>query len=210
VLNSPGSQVYPVRQGTSKVGYIARCLDLIAELGLKVEVLCFGPGVLYPEGVWISDSGTGAVHRPCQETRQTNEKAAARDAVPVCRVPDESQTVTSPADRGSVNHAKGKRGKHGVENLGYVVGDLAWNPRRVHQTYRARFSIESSYRMCNQVKPRTSTKNPAIRYLYVIISFLLKKQHAGNDWDERMLYTNDENTGNVIHIRNFVTLPTAP
>jgi len=31
--------VYPVRQGTSKVGYIARCLDRIAELGLKVEVL---------------------------------------------------------------------------------------------------------------------------------------------------------------------------
>lgn len=32
--------VYPVRQGISKVGYIARCLDQIAELGLKVEVIC--------------------------------------------------------------------------------------------------------------------------------------------------------------------------
>lgn len=32
--------VYPVRQGTSKVGYIARCLDRITELGLRIEALC--------------------------------------------------------------------------------------------------------------------------------------------------------------------------
>ena len=32
--------VYPVRQGISKVGYVARCLDRIGELGLKIEVLC--------------------------------------------------------------------------------------------------------------------------------------------------------------------------
>ncbi len=31
-----------------------------------------------------------------------------------------------------------------------------------------------SYRMRNQVKSQTSTKNPVIRYLYAIISFLLK------------------------------------
>lgn len=74
----------------------------------------------------------------------------------------------------AVTYTKGKRGKHGVKNLGYVVGGLAWNPRQVHQTYRSRFSIESSYRMRNQVKHRTSTKNPIIRYLYAIISFLLK------------------------------------
>lgn len=74
----------------------------------------------------------------------------------------------------AVTYAQGKRGKHGVENLGYVVGGLAWQPHRVQQTYRSRFAIESSYRMRNQVKPRTSTKNPVIRYLYAIISFLLK------------------------------------
>ena len=74
----------------------------------------------------------------------------------------------------AVKYANGRRGQHGVENLGYIVGNLQWNPRRVHQTYRSRFSIESSYWMRNQVKTRTSTKNPVIRYLYAIISFLLK------------------------------------
>jgi hypothetical protein len=32
--------VYPQRHGISKVGYIARCLDQISELGLKIEALC--------------------------------------------------------------------------------------------------------------------------------------------------------------------------
>jgi len=32
--------VYPKRHGISKVGYIARCLDKITELGLDIEALC--------------------------------------------------------------------------------------------------------------------------------------------------------------------------
>jgi putative transposase len=67
-----------------------------------------------------------------------------------------------------------KREKHEVENLEYIVGNLRWSPQWVHQTYRSRFSIESSCRMWNQVEPRTSKKNLVIRYLYAIISFLLK------------------------------------
>ncbi len=73
-----------------------------------------------------------------------------------------------------MTYANGRRGKPGIENLGYVVGGLARHPHRVHQTYRSGFTIESSYRMRNQVKPRTSTKNPVIRYLYAMNSFLRK------------------------------------
>ena len=74
----------------------------------------------------------------------------------------------------NVKYANGKRGKHGVQNLGYVVHGISWNPHRIHEIYRSRFAIESSYRMRNLVKPRTSTRNPVIRYLFAIISFLLK------------------------------------
>jgi putative transposase len=36
--------------------------------------------------------------------------------------------------------------------------------------------------MRNRVKPRTSTKNPVIRYLYAIISFLLKNVRIALLW----------------------------
>lgn len=74
-----------------------------------------------------------------------------------------------------VKYLKGKGGKKGSKNLGYVYHGLKnWSPVKIHNTYRSRFSIESSYRMRNQVKPKTSSRNPILRYLFTIISFLLK------------------------------------
>ena len=73
-----------------------------------------------------------------------------------------------------VKYLKGKRGKKGRENLGFVVFGVKWSPRKVSTVYRRRFAIESSYRMRNIVKPKTSTKNPEIRYFYTLVSFLLK------------------------------------
>ncbi|NVO66436.1 ISH3 family transposase [Methanofollis tationis] len=166
--------VFPVRRDTSKVGYIAQCLDRITELGLRIEVLCldrefytrkvlgFLMDVQVPFIVPVRKHGK----RMKQVLQGTHSRYAEY------RMHGKPVLVLKIAI--AVKYAKGKRGKRGVENLGYVVGNLRWNPHRVHQTYRSRFSIESSYRMRNQVKPRTSTKNPVIRYLYAIISFLLK------------------------------------
>jgi putative transposase len=55
-----------------------------------------------------------------------------------------------------------------------LVFGVNWTPRKVSNVYRRRFAIESSYQMRNIVKPKTSTKNANIRYLYKLISFLLK------------------------------------
>ncbi len=43
----------------------------------------------------------------------------------------------------------------------------------IYQDYRKRFGIESSYRLKNLCRIRTTTKNPILRLLYVGISFLL-------------------------------------
>ena len=72
-----------------------------------------------------------------------------------------------------VKYLKGKKDKKGRENLGFVVFGVNWAPRKVSTVYRRRFAIESSYRMRNIVKPKTSTKNANIRYFYTLISFLL-------------------------------------
>ena len=77
-----------------------------------------------------------------------------------------------------VKYMKGKRGKNGCENLGFVVFGVDWPPRKISTVYRRRFAIESSYRMRNQVKPKTSSKSATIRYFYALISFLLKNVWA--------------------------------
>lgn len=57
-------------------------------------------------------------------------------------------------------NGNGKRGKHGVENPGYVVPGKSRDLQRIHKTCRLRFAIESSYRIRNLVIPRPSTRNP--------------------------------------------------
>ena len=70
-------------------------------------------------------------------------------------------------------YRKGKRGKHGIEYLAYVVYKVTIGLDYIYQDYRQRFGIESSYRLKNICRIRTTTKNPIIRLLFVGISFLL-------------------------------------
>ncbi len=70
-------------------------------------------------------------------------------------------------------YLKGKRGKFGIEYLAYVVYKVDISLNYIHQDYRKRFGIETSYRLKNICRIRTTTKNPIIRLLFVGISFLL-------------------------------------
>jgi putative transposase len=55
-----------------------------------------------------------------------------------------------------------------------VAFGVKWSQRKVGTVNRKRLAIESSYRMRNIVKPKTSPKNAIIRYFYSLVSFLLK------------------------------------
>ena len=70
-------------------------------------------------------------------------------------------------------YKKGKRKKHGLEYFAYAVHQVQLSLRSIHSDYRLRFGIESSYRMKNQCRIRTTTKNPIVRLLFVSIAFLI-------------------------------------
>jgi hypothetical protein len=70
-------------------------------------------------------------------------------------------------------YKKGKKGKHGVEYFAYVIYKATTNLSFIHQDYRRRFGIESSYRLKNICRIRTNNKKPALRLLFVGISFIL-------------------------------------
>jgi Transposase DDE domain len=66
-----------------------------------------------------------------------------------------------------------KRRKKGIEYLVYVVHKIKTSLSYVRENYRRRFGIESSYRLKNSCRIRTTTKNPVLRFLFLGISFLL-------------------------------------
>lgn len=70
-------------------------------------------------------------------------------------------------------YKKGKRKQHGIEYFAYVVYRSKINLSYIHQDYRIRFGIESSYRLKNLCRIRTNNKKPVLRLLFVGISFML-------------------------------------
>ena len=72
-----------------------------------------------------------------------------------------------------VKYRKGKRNKYGLEYLAYVVYKASISRHFIQTDYRKRFGIESSYRIKNICRIKTTNKKPVIRLLLLGISFLL-------------------------------------
>jgi len=71
-------------------------------------------------------------------------------------------------------YLKSRYGKHGSECYGYAIYPLGVvSLRRVFDEYRKRFGIESSYRLMNESRARTSSRDPRRRLLFVAVSFIL-------------------------------------
>ena len=81
-------------------------------------------------------------------------------------------TVTAVVVR---RYSKGKAGQQGVRWFVYAVAGLParTRPPHVFELYRQRFGIETSYRQMNQVRARTTSRNPTLRLLLVGLAFIL-------------------------------------
>jgi putative transposase len=71
------------------------------------------------------------------------------------------------------SYYKGFKGKHGIQYTLYVVHRVAVALEQMHQHYKERFGIETSYRMKNGCRIRTTSKNPVTRLLFVALAFIL-------------------------------------
>ena len=167
--------VLPVEKNKLMVEYLSYFIDLIKRLNLKIKVLCLDRG-FYSIDVFEFLQNNKIPHivpviKRGEKIKQLLNGNKARREQYVMKNSKKKILLNIVID---VKYLKGKRGKKGLENLGFVVFGVKWSPRKISTVYRRRFAIESSYRMRNIVKPKTSTKNANIRYFYALISFLLK------------------------------------
>lgn len=108
------------------------------------------------------------------KTRGTRQLRVGRTSYATC------YTLNSP-HYGSVrcqmrvvcNYYKGFKGKHGIHYTLYVVHRVKVALHQLHHHYKDRFGIETSYRLKNHCRIRTTTKNPVTRFLFVALAFLL-------------------------------------
>jgi len=72
-------------------------------------------------------------------------------------------------------YSKGRYKRKGARWFAYAVNGLPKTiaPHQVFEMYRQRFGIETSYRQMNQVRARTTSRNPALRLLLVGFAFVI-------------------------------------
>lgn len=66
-----------------------------------------------------------------------------------------------------------KKGRKRARWLLFIQVGVRIPDKQVKGLYRRRFGIESSYRLMNQVRARTTSRNPAIRYLLMAVGLIL-------------------------------------
>ncbi|SEP14420.1 hypothetical protein SAMN05216388_103717 [Halorientalis persicus] len=75
----------------------------------------------------------------------------------------------------AVSYQNGDSGKHGEVMRTHVACDLAdRKPKEVKGLYRKRSAIETTFRMMREVRARTSTTDSVVRFVFILVSFLLQ------------------------------------
>jgi len=81
-------------------------------------------------------------------------------------------------------YQQGKYDEEGVAHYGYAVdAPFIGTPCQARTHYSRRFGIESSYWLSERSIARTTTQNPVVRFLYVLLSFLLQNAWRYLHWE---------------------------
>jgi putative transposase len=94
-----------------------------------------------------------------QHTFKSQENGSFTAAVAVVR------TYTS--------HQRSKLKKRRATWLVYVALNCNFDPKTIRKRYRKRFGIETSYRCMRKVRPWTTSRNGALRFLLMSLAFIL-------------------------------------
>lgn len=165
----------------SIVGVLKTLRERIEEIGIEIHCLLLDKGFAgIAVQTYLEQSGTpaliacpirgrrGGTRALCQGDksyctthtfRNTAEKKQFTAKVAVCR-------VFSTAKRTG-------RMKRRAGWLLFILINLDLTPRQARRSYRRRFGVETSYRCAGRVRAWTTSKNPALRFVLIGLSFFL-------------------------------------
>ncbi len=175
--------VFPVRKDQSKTESIQHCLEVISSHSLNIEVLCLDRAFYTIDVLnFLEERKIPHIIPVVKRGKKIKELLNVSHSCHRYHTLERPGKFKKVFVAIKVGYLKGKTGKKGAFALGYAVFGISWTPEKVHQAYKSRFGIESSYRMRNTVKPFTTSRNPTLRFLFAIISFLLENVWVALQW----------------------------
>jgi len=170
--------IIAVRHDETAVSIITRLLDKISCLNLKIACLYIDRGFFsVPVIRWLKALGIPFV----TPVIIRGKKGGTRQLLKGGKSYKTVYTMHS-QKYGAVTfdvwvvciYSKGRYGKHGIEYLAYAVCKPPMSLKGIQKAYRKRFGIETSYRLKNQCRIKTTSKNPVVRLLFMGIAYIIK------------------------------------
>ena len=95
-------------------------------------------------------------------------------------------------------YSKGRYRRQGAYHFAYImIGEDKMDPHQVFQVYRRRFGIETSYRLMNTMRARTTSDAVSLRLFYVALALLLLNLWCYVKW--HFLFVPNRGPRQVIH-----------
>lgn len=95
-------------------------------------------------------------------------------------------------------YSQGRYGRQGTYHLAYIViGQLQMDPRQLFEFYRRRFGIETSYRLMNTMRARTTSTSVTLRLFYIALALLLLNLWSYIKW--HFLFVPNRGPRQVLH-----------
>jgi len=177
----------------SVVGVLERLVERVKEIGIGINRIFLDKGFAGIDvQTYLQQSGTPALIACTIRGKTGGTRALCHGnksystTHTFCNQTDKKEfTANIAVCRVFTTAKRTGRMKRRAEWLMFILINLELTPKQARRLYRRRFGVETSYRCAGQVRAWTTTKNPALRFVLIGLSFFLQ-----NVWLHlRWLYT---------------------
>ena len=165
-----------VRSDEKEADAVERILDRVAAYPFETELILADSG-FYNERVIRRSREIGGtiVHVPRKGDRLKAKLDTHKSYMTTYHMCKDRERELHVPLAVAVSYQNGDRGKHGEVARGYVACGVAdQSAKRVEQLYRKRSAIETSYRLVRQARGITTTRDPVVRFAFMLIAMLLE------------------------------------
>ena len=176
-----------VTKNTSLVWIIDTFVNRIKQDGYKIKLLCMDKGfyqvrvIRYLQLKKIPAIIPGVPRGRSGGLRKKYSKRHSYPTTYTLRSPKYKCEVTFPLYV-IKKYSKCRYGRSGTKTFTYAVINIDMPVEKVFGEYRSRFGIESSYRLMNSCRARTSSRDPAFRFYLIFLSFLVLNYWVASKW----------------------------
>ncbi len=177
-----------IKKGTSNLEIVSYFMDVIKSLGITIKKLYLDKGFCEVEVInHLLQRNTNAIIALPLKGKAIKANLKGRKTKIICyKMKSPKTKATATFNLALVcKYGKKKYNRKGARYFAYaLIGSIPTipKPRKVFSEYRKRFGIESSYRIMNRARARTSSRSPEIRLLYVAISLIIQNAWVYFNW----------------------------